>query len=105
MAPLIFLFLIKQIYAFLHIDFFWQVKYFMIKKLSDLKVGQSATILNCKFDVHLRRRMLEFGFLGGQVIKVLAISPLKNSFLLTINGYSLALRKDILQNIEVQING
>lgn len=49
--------------------------------------------------------MLEFGFLGGQVIKVLAISPLKNSFLLTINGYSLALRKDILQNIEVQING
>ena len=105
MAPLIFLFFIKQIYAFLHIDFFWQVKYFMIKKMSELKVGQSATILNCNFNVRLKRRMLELGFLSGQNVKVLAISPLKNSFLVAINSYSLALRKDILQNIEVQING
>lgn len=75
----------------------------MEKILCDLKKGQSAKVLYLNCDVHLKRRLLELGILKNEVIKILSVSPLKNSYLIAIKNYSLALRKNILQNIIVEI--
>lgn len=74
----------------------------MTKTMSELKVGESATILNLRADLHLRRRLLELGLTDGETVKILSISPLKNSFLLSVKNYTLALRKNILDDIIVE---
>ena len=51
-----------------------------VKKLCELKKYQSGIILAVEGDVHLRRRLLELGLTNGTVVKILSISPLKNSF-------------------------
>ena len=73
------------------------------KKMSDLKIGQIGKIINLSADVHIKRRLLELGLITGQIVKVLSISPLKNSYLIALKSYSLCLRRNILKNIEVEI--
>ena len=72
-------------------------------KLSDLKNGQAAKVLSVQADIRLRRRLLELGILKGEVVKILSVSPLKSSYLLTVKNYTLALRKSILDGILVEI--
>lgn len=73
----------------------------MEKMLSDIKVGKQAKITNVHGDIHIRRRLYELGFVEGEIVKILSASPLKNSFLVSIRGYCLAMRKIILSNIMV----
>lgn len=75
----------------------------MKKILSDLKVREKAKVVAVFGDLHLKRRLFELGILNGQVVEILSISPLKNSYLIAIKNYSLALRKNILQNIMVEL--
>ena len=77
----------------------------MTKSLCELKVGEKAKISKIDADTHLKRRLFEFGILPDETVNVLSISPLKNSFLVAIKNYTLALRRDILQNISVEIYG
>ena len=72
-------------------------------KLSKLKKGQSGKIISVDADISLKRRLLELGLLKNEIVKILAISPLKNSYLLAIKNYTLALRKSILDGIWVEI--
>ena len=71
--------------------------------LSEIKVNQRAKITKVQGDIHLKRRLFEFGLLSGQFVSVLSVSPLKNTFIISIRGYALALRKSILENIFVEL--
>ena len=73
----------------------------MEKMLSEIKVGKHVKIADVLGDIHIRRRLYELGFLEGEELKILSVSPLKNSFLVSIKGYCLALRKSILSNVLV----
>lgn len=73
------------------------------KKMSDLKTGEVGKIINLSADVRIKRRLLELGLITGQMVKVLSISPLKNSYLIALKNYSLCLRRSILKSIEVEI--
>ena len=75
----------------------------MEQKLSILKENQKAKIVKVLGDMHPKRRLMEFGLLSGQVVSVLSVSPLKNTFMISIRGYALALRKSILENIFVEL--
>lgn len=75
-----------------------------VKKLCELKRYQSGIILNVDGDVHLRRRLLELGLTNGTVVKILSISPLKNSFLIALRNYTLALRKNSLNLVSVAVD-
>ena len=75
----------------------------MTQKLSNLKINQQGKIVFINGDIHLKRRIMELGFVTGQTVKILSISPLKNSYLISIKSYTLALRKDILENVFVEI--
>ena len=75
----------------------------MLVPLSSLKVNMSCLVKNVECDIKLKRRVFELGILPQQKITVMSISPLKNSFLIAVNKYSLALRKQILDSIMVEV--
>ena len=73
-----------------------------MKRLSELKKNQVAVIESIETDTKLKRRLFEFGILPNSSVKVLGISPLKNTYLLEVMGYCLAVKRDILKNIFVR---
>lgn len=71
------------------------------KSLIEFNQNESGIIQTVTGSLHLKRRLLDLGFTKGSKIKVVNISPLKNSFLLEIHGYILALRQNAVKNILV----
>jgi len=71
-------------------------------KLSQLKVGESAKILQITGQQKTKRRLLQLGLTTGQIVKILGISSLKKSYLISIRSYSLAIRKTSLAFVEVE---
>lgn len=69
--------------------------------LTNLKEQESGFIVNITGSLHLKRRLLDLGFTHGTLVKVINISPLKNSFLLEIHGYIIALRRNAIKNIQM----
>ena len=73
-----------------------------MKKLSELKKNQTAKIEEITCNLKLKRRLYELGICTNVSVKVLSISPLKNTYILEVKGYALAVRKDILNQIFVR---
>ena len=73
----------------------------MEKKLSDLKKNEIAIIKKVEGDSHLKRRLFELGMLVGERVQILSISPLKNSFIISLKGYCFAVRRDVAKKILV----
>ena len=71
-------------------------------KLSELKVGESGKIVQIFYDNKLSKRLMQLGFNVGQTVKILSISSLKKSYLISIRHYAIALRKDCLNLIGVE---
>ena len=69
--------------------------------LSNLKVGETGYITSVNGNLKLRTRLLELGFTKGTLVRVLNISSLKNSYLVEIRGYILALRRGVIKLIEI----
>lgn len=69
--------------------------------LSDLKNEESGIIVEIEGKSALRIRLMELGFVEGTPVKVLNISPYKNSYLLEVRGSCLALRKSAVKIIKV----
>ena len=75
-----------------------------VKKLSELNIGQSGVLASVDGDFYLKRRLLQLGIVSGTEISVLSISPLKNTYLVHLRDYSLALRKNSLELVSVKVN-
>lgn len=73
-----------------------------VVSLSSLDKGQVCKVLKIETNLHLKRRLLELGFISGTTVKIEDISPLKNSYLLQIRGYLIALRKNAVSSIIVE---
>ena len=72
------------------------------KSLSDYKVGDNLIIEDISAPLRLKRRLLDLGFVSGSKVRIINISPLKNSYLLEIHGYIRALRKNAVVSIKVR---
>ena len=72
------------------------------KSLSDYKVGDNLIIKDISAPLRLKRRLLDLGFVSGSKVTIINISPLKNSYLLEIHGYIIALRKNAVVSIKVR---
>lgn len=70
--------------------------------LSELKEGQTATLLRVGGEGPFRRRLLEMGFLRGTKIYVEKYAPLKDPIELILKGYHVSLRVDEASHIEVE---
>ncbi len=62
-------------------------------RLSELKTGESATILKVLGHGGFRRRILEMGFVRGERVEVVLNAPLKDPIEYKIMGYDISLRR------------
>jgi ferrous iron transport protein A len=63
----------------------------MLKKLSDLKVGQKG-IIHALEDEELILKLMEMGFLQGEEVVVEQIAPLGDPISVMVAGYQVSLR-------------
>ena len=62
-------------------------------RLSELKSGESATILKVTGHGGFRRRIVEMGFIRGQRVEVILNAPLKDPIEYRVMGYDVSLRR------------
>ncbi|MCK9343484.1 MAG: ferrous iron transport protein A, partial [Massilibacteroides sp.] len=72
-----------------------------LTKLSELKTGEKAVIVNVRGRGAFRKRIIEMGFIRGKVVTVLQNAPLKDPILYRIMGYEVSLRRNDAQLIKV----
>ncbi len=70
-------------------------------RLTDLKTGESATIVKVLGYGAFRRRILEMGFIRGEEVTVILNAPLKDPIAYNIMGYEVSLRRSEASQIEV----
>jgi ferrous iron transport protein A len=72
----------------------------MNRRLSELKAGERATILDFESS-ELELKLMEMGCLPGEEIIVEQIAPLGDPISVRVAGYSLSLRKNEAKQIVV----
>jgi len=70
-------------------------------KLSDLQTGERAVIAKVSGHGGFRKRIVEMGFIKGQIVEVLLNAPLMDPVKYKIMGYEVSLRHDEAALIEV----
>lgn len=73
-------------------------------RLSDLKTGESATVVKVLGYGGFRRRIMEMGFVRGQRVEVILDAPLKDPIEYRIMGYDVSLRRKEAEMIVVITN-
>jgi ferrous iron transport protein A len=63
----------------------------MIKKLSELEPGQSGIIQSFEED-EILLKLMEMGFLPGELVKVEQLAPLGDPMAIQVAGYAVSLR-------------
>lgn len=72
-----------------------------IVELFKLKIGEAGYITKIGGSLKVKNRLMELGFVKGTLVRILNISALKQSFLVEIRGYILALRASSVKLIQV----
>ncbi len=65
-----------------------------VTPLSRLPVGTSALVVGLNATGTIRRRLLEMGFIRGELLRVEKLAPLGDPMELVIKGYHLSLRRE-----------
>src|SRR5574344_1000871 len=74
--------------------------------LSDLRRGQKAIVIDFHNDnAALRRHLLDMGITKGVVVEVKKIAPLGDPVDIKLRGYELALRRQDMMGIDIQVLG
>ena len=76
-------------------------EFFTVIRLSDLKTGESATIVKILGYGAFRKRVMEMGFVRGKKVKSLLNAPLQDPIKYNILGYEVSLRHSEAALIEV----
>ncbi|MBR3613708.1 MAG: ferrous iron transport protein A [Clostridia bacterium] len=73
-------------------------------KLSELKVGQKAKVLNLNIeDKQIKRHLLDMGITRGVIVKIKEIAPMGDPIDIELRDYELCIRKADLTQIEVEV--
>ncbi|WP_028863332.1 FeoA family protein [Psychromonas aquimarina] len=73
--------------------------------LSDLKVGQSASIINMhSMEPVMRKKLLNMGFLPKASVELLRIAPMGDPIAVRCANSSIALRKTLASQIKVELS-
>ena len=74
-----------------------------MKKLSDLKMGESGVIHSFEND-EIFLKLMEMGCIPGELITVEQIAPLGDPISISVAGYQLSLRMDEADSIFINPN-
>ena len=75
----------------------------MIKKLSELNVGERGVVVNIVGKGALIRRLLDMGIVRGVEIRVVRKAPLGDPIEFEIKGYYLSLRRDEASHVFIEV--
>ena len=75
----------------------------MIKTLNKLKKGENGKITAFKDKGEFKKHLMEMGLVRGSDVRVERVAPLGDPIEIKIKGYSLSLRKEDAEKIEVEI--
>lgn len=64
----------------------------VLKKLSQLEIGQSA-VIDSFTDKEMALKLMEMGCTPGEVVKLDQVAPLGDPIAISVSGYLLSLRK------------
>lgn len=73
----------------------------MKKRLSEMKVGKSGTIISFEND-DIFLKLMEMGCIPGEIVKIDQKAPLGDPISITIAGYRLSLRINEAEKIWVE---
>ena len=73
----------------------------MLKKLSDLEIGQMATIRQFEDD-EIFLKLMEMGFIPGETVLVEQVAPFGDPISIQIAGYHVSLRLNEASKIMVE---
>jgi len=74
-----------------------------MKKLSDLKMGESGVIHSFEND-EIFLKLMEMGCIPGELIRVEQIAPLGDPISISVAGYQLSLRMNEADSIFISSN-
>lgn len=75
----------------------------MLKKLSELNIGETGLIKNVEGEGRVRRRLFDMGVTPGAEVYLRKRAPLGDPIEVTIRGYELSLRKNEACNVNVEV--
>ncbi|GAB6908616.1 FeoA family protein [Desulfosarcina cetonica] len=73
--------------------------------IRNMKVDQEGTIASVKVGGELGRRLRDMGLVPGTAVKVQGRAPLYDPVALRVKGFTLTLRNNEADHIEVEIDG
>jgi ferrous iron transport protein A len=65
-----------------------------MEPLSGYRIGQKGLVARVEGEEHVLRRLLEMGFVRGEVVQVAKLAPLGDPMELVVKGYHLSLRRE-----------
>ena len=71
----------------------------------NMQVNQEGTIASVKVGGELGRRIRDMGLVPGAEIKIQGRAPLYDPVALRVKGFTLTLRNNEADHIEVEVNG
>ena len=72
-------------------------------RLTNLPIGADAQVISVNRESRVIRRLLEMGVIPGVSVKVVKTAPFGDPIEVRVRGYSLAMRKNEADSIEVSI--
>jgi ferrous iron transport protein A len=75
-----------------------------MRRLDEMRPGESGTVAAVSSCGALRRRMMEMGLVRGAELKVIRLAPSGDPVEVLLKGYSLALRKEEAVNITLEVD-
>ncbi|MFH1011133.1 MAG: metal-dependent transcriptional regulator [bacterium] len=73
-----------------------------LARLSELSPGESAEIVRVQAPGWFRHRLLEMGFLAGEVVALERVAPLRDPMEFVIKGYHVSLRREEAAQVVVR---
>jgi len=72
-------------------------------KLSELKPGTKAIILDVQGDSNVKKKLLGMGIVRGIKLKVIRNAPLGDPMEIEVRGYNLSIRRAEAENVIVEV--
>lgn len=69
--------------------------------LTDLSVGENGKVVSVRGEGAIARRLMEMGVVPGVSIKIVKTAPFGDPLEIRVRGYSLALRRNEADTVEV----
>ncbi|HVF31215.1 MAG TPA: ferrous iron transport protein A [Pyrinomonadaceae bacterium] len=70
--------------------------------LADLKKGESRTVVAVRGDQAVSRRLMEMGVIPGVSVSMVKSAPFGDPLEIRVRGYSLALRRNEAETVELE---